>query len=367
MSARRLVIVGGGILGTMHALEGVRLGYEVVQLERDLAPRGASVRNFGLIWVSGRAPGAELELALAARERWEAIAASAPGTGFRPIGSMTAARSGEELAALQALARAPDADRRGVRLLDPDEAQALNPALRGALLGALHCERDAAVEPRLVLSALRAHIAHSGDYAFLGGTEVLGVGPHAVTDQFGVRHEGDLVVCCTGSMMSGFFGDVLAEAPLRRVRLQMLETQPIDDEVPTAVADGDSLRYYPAFAPSRATLQPQESLAATWRAQLLMVQRLTGQLTIGDTHAYDEPFPFDVDDAPSRHLLGVTEALLGRSLPPVERRWAGVYCEVTTTDMLYYRSEIEPGVFVVTGPGGRGMTMSPAIAAETFR
>jgi glycine/D-amino acid oxidase-like deaminating enzyme len=42
-----------------------------------------------------------------------------------------------------------------------------------------------------------------------------------------------------------------------------------------------------------------------------------------------------------------------------------VYSQVTD-DRLYYRSEVEPGVLLVTGPGGRGMTMSPAIAEETF-
>ena len=64
---QKLVVVGGGILGTMHAVEAARRGWEVEQLERDLAPRGASVRNFGLVWVSGRAVGRELTLALRAR------------------------------------------------------------------------------------------------------------------------------------------------------------------------------------------------------------------------------------------------------------------------------------------------------------
>jgi glycine/D-amino acid oxidase-like deaminating enzyme len=31
------------------------------------------------------------------------------------------------------------------------------------------------------------------------------------------------------------------------------------------------------------------------------------------------------------------------------------------------RSTVSPGVVLVTGPGGRGMTCSPAIAEETFR
>jgi glycine/D-amino acid oxidase-like deaminating enzyme len=175
------------------------------------------------------------------------------------------------------------------------------------------------------------------------------------------------VICCTGASSSGPFGDIFDAAPLRRVRLQMLETEPFAQTVPTAIADGDSMRYYPAFESLRAGLAPQSEIAARWRAQLLLVQRRAGHLTIGDTHAYDEPFAFDIADEPTRHLMGIAGELLGQALPPIERRWAGVYCEVTTADAIYYRAQVEAGVVVVTGPGGRGMTMSPAIAAATFR
>jgi glycine/D-amino acid oxidase-like deaminating enzyme len=54
----------------------------------------------------------------------------------------------------------------------------------------------------------------------------------------------------------------------------------------------------------------------------------------------------------------------------VRRRWAGVYSEVNPVvagHALYHRAEVEPGVILVTGAGGRGMTCSPAIAEETFR
>ena len=78
-----VVVVGGGVLGLMHALEARRRGHDVVHLERETGPRGASVRNFGLIWVSGRAGGPELDLARRSRARWEQIAAEVPGIGFR--------------------------------------------------------------------------------------------------------------------------------------------------------------------------------------------------------------------------------------------------------------------------------------------
>jgi glycine/D-amino acid oxidase-like deaminating enzyme len=85
----------------MHALEARRRGHEVVHLEREPVPRGASVRNFGLIWVSGRAPGAELDLALRARARWAQIAAQVPGTGFRAVPSLTLAADDGELGLLK--------------------------------------------------------------------------------------------------------------------------------------------------------------------------------------------------------------------------------------------------------------------------
>ena len=69
-----VVVVGGGIIGTMHALLALDQGCNVVHIERELAARGASVRNFGLVWVGGRARGAELQLAVRARELWEEIA-----------------------------------------------------------------------------------------------------------------------------------------------------------------------------------------------------------------------------------------------------------------------------------------------------
>jgi glycine/D-amino acid oxidase-like deaminating enzyme len=69
--------------------------------------------------------------------------------------------------------------------------------------------------------------------------------------------------------------------------------------------------------------------------------------------------------APSRHLHARAESTLARALPPVQRRWAGVYSQATDASVCV-RVQPAPGLVVVTGPGGRGMTLSPAIAAETF-
>jgi FAD dependent oxidoreductase TIGR03364 len=378
VAEQRVVIVGGGVLGTMHAVMARRRGFSVVHLEREPEARGASVRNFGLVWVSGRRAGPELALALRARELWEEIAASAPGTGFRPAGSLTLATREAELRVLGEAAELPDAKQRDFELLDPDGVRAVNPALRGEFLGGLYCRADAIVEPRVALPALRSMLASTGlantalagpGYEWLPGREAVEVVAHGVRDQRGRWYRGDLVVLCTGANFTGVAGPHLAATAhhLRRVRLQMMQTAPFPESLTTSVADGDSLRYYPAYdVPSLALLGPQTPVAAASRAQLLLVQRADGGLTIGDTHSYDEPFAFDVDEEPYDHLRARAEALLGRPLPRVLRRWAGVYSEVTGTSDLYHRSVVAPGVVLVTGPGGRGMTCSPAIAEETF-
>jgi FAD dependent oxidoreductase TIGR03364 len=370
---QRVVVVGGGVLGTMHAVMARRRGYEVVHLEREAEARGASVRNFGLVWVSGRRADAELALALRARELWAELGDAVPGLRFRPAGSLTLAADDAELRVLKEAAALPDADRRGFELLDPQAVREVNPALRGELAGGLLCRADAIVEPRQALPALRGHIAGNG-YQWLPGREVTEIAPNAVRDHTGAWHQCDLVVLCPGAVFTGVVGRYrafLARDGVRRVRLQMMQTAPLAERFTTAVADGDSLRYYPAYdLPGRGQLPPQPPVAEHTRAQLLLVQRADGALTIGDTHEYAEPFAFDVDEDAYDHLRARAEALLGAPVPRIQRRWAGVYSEVAPEvagHALYHRSEVEPGVVLVTGPGGRGMTCAPAIAEETFR
>jgi FAD dependent oxidoreductase TIGR03364 len=366
----RVLVVGGGVLGTMHAWHAIENGHDVVHLEREPAARGASVRNFGLVWVGGRADGAELDTALRARELWARIAADVPGIGFRANGSLTVLRTDAELAVAKEVAARPDADRRGYTLLTETEVRQHNPALRGDLLGGLHCARDAAVEPRLALPALREKLTATGRYTWLPGRDVRDVGTGFARDDTGQRHTGEAVILCPGATLSGLAKDIAGELAIRRVRIQMMQTEPLDEPLTTSVADGDSLRYYPAYRGDALDAlnagQPQSPVATEHAMQLLMVQRLDGSLTIGDTHGYVEPFPFDVDEAPYEHLVDVARSILGRPLPRVRLRWAGVYAQCVDTGSIVARLRPADGVWLVTGPGGRGMTCAPAIAEQTL-
>jgi FAD dependent oxidoreductase TIGR03364 len=377
MGSKRVVIVGGGVIGTMHALEAHRRGWDVVHLEADAGPRRASVRNFGLVWVSGRAGGAELELALRARILWEQLAERAPGIGFRADGSLTVATDPGELALMAEAAERSDAVARGFELVDAGGVRTLNPVIKGHQLGGLWCRRDAVVEPGSVLAAVRAILEPSNRYRWAAGRQAVDVidgsgGDHlgaTVVDHLGEHHRGDLALLCIGDRLSGLGGRVgsaLAAAPIHRCRLQMMQTATTTEHVATAIADGDSMRYYPAFdLPGRGHLPPARPETTRFGMQLLLVQRANGALTVGDTHVYDEPFDFAVEESLYDQLRLRAESILGWDLPPVIRRWAGVYT-ATTDGGSCWSQPITPTVRVVTAPAGRGMTLSPAIAEQTW-
>jgi FAD dependent oxidoreductase TIGR03364 len=368
LEGQRTVVVGAGILGTVHALFALMRGAEVVHLERDLIPRGATVRNFGLIWVSGRAAGDELSLALRSRELWQEIGEKVPGVGFRANGSLSLINTDAEMQVATRAAGRGDADQRGFELVSHDEVIQRNPALHGRFEAGLLCARDAAVESRTALGALREAMVATGRYEYLAGRELVGMSDHEVVDHRGVRHRGDQVWLCLGATLTGFAAELFEGEPLRRVRLNMAETEPLTRSLTTSVANGDSFRYYPGFrADASELLDPQEPLASRYAIQLLCQQRLHGGLTLGDTHEADEPGLFETHDAPMDLVVQAARELIGDDLPAIERRWSGVYHQVEpVADELYYRRDLARGVTAITGAGGRGMTLAPAIAEESF-
>jgi FAD dependent oxidoreductase TIGR03364 len=369
LSGQRVVVVGGGVFGTMHAYLALEHGAEVVHLERDLVPMGASVRNFGLVWVSGRAEGRETELALRARELWEAVALDVPDIKFRANGSFTLLANDEELEVARRALKRPNAALRGFDLMNRDEVLMRNPVIRGQFIAGLYCERDAAVESRVALSALRHAMISSGRYTYLAGRELVGLRDGAVIDHRGEVHAGDRVFLCLGAYLSGFARELFESEPVRSVRLQMAETEPLADTLTTSIASGDSFRYYPQFrADALEVLAQQEKTAAHYAIQLLVQQRCHGGLTIGDTHEGDRPGVFDAPDRPMDIIVAAARQLIGPAMPRIERRWTGVYHQMdpARSDEVYLRRDVASGVTIVTGAGGRGMTLAPAIAEESF-
>ncbi len=365
---KRVVVVGGGILGTMHALFALKDGFEVIHLERDREARSASVRNFGLIWVSGRRSGAELKLALRARALWQGIG-EASKIGFRPNGSLTIAKNELELEVMEQAVSMNDARERGFTILSRSEIQDYEPSLQGKFAGGLRCSNDAIVEPNLLFPGLRNYMQSFDNYQFVTEEEIIdfdyGSSSVHVYAANGAEYSADYAIFCPGASISGFLLDFIEDEPIRNVRLQMAATSPMSIDLRHSIADADSLRYYPAFSElDLAGLGEQSEIAAAYRMQLLLAPRLDGSMTIGDTHEYVEPFSHELIETPYKHLTSVIESFLGSTIH-IDRRWEGIYTEMTNGGICF-RKEFAPNCYLVTGGGGRGNTLAPAIAEESI-
>lgn len=367
----KILIVGGGVLGTTHARHAIRAGHEVLHLERDLAPYSASVRNFGLIWVSGRKSGEELDVAIRARELWEEIHSENPELTFRGNGSLTLAKNEAELRVMEDSLSKEDSHLRKWEILGKKETQKINPALKGNFLASLWCPLDATVEPSSVLSSLRAELHKKSTYIWRNTVEIVDIATseNRVTaiSKNGELFEGDFLILCPGADHESLFKEQFDSAPIRKVYLQMMSTAPFDEEITTSLADGDSMRYYPGYdVPSLNHLPPQHPIASENHMQLLLVQRVDGTITIGDTHVYEEPFPFKLEEGPYQYLHDVASEFFGRKLPPISHRWSGIYSQ-RIDGAVCDRRRIAPNIISVTGPGGRGNSLAPAIAEATFK
>jgi hypothetical protein len=118
----------------------------------------------------------------------------------------------------------------------------------------------------------------------------------------------------------------------------MFETAPYHRALATSLADADSLRYYPAYeATSLGALGDQSALAAEHHLQLLLVQRPDGSLTVGDTHAYDEPFDFALREEATEELLERARRILGTGLPPIGGAGLGSTPNVATAGFVSAR------------------------------
>jgi glycine/D-amino acid oxidase-like deaminating enzyme len=113
-------------------------------------------------------------------------------------------------------------------------------------------------------------------------------------------------------------------------------------------------------------MPPVNPIVTEMTMQLLLQQRIDGTLTIGDTHLYEEPFPHEMREDAYQYLFDEASAIIGRPAPKVLTRWSGIYSQ-NTVGAVCVRERISKRVMLVTGPGGRGNTLSPAIAETSLK
>jgi glycine oxidase len=167
-----LAVIGAGIIGLSVAWLARRHGMEVVVLERGEVGNGASHVAAGMLAPASEAefgPQAErwLELGLRSAALWPDYAArleheSALPTGFTRTGTLLLARDDDEARELERQLALRLRLGLAVERLRGSQAREREPALAPAVRSALEIAGDHAVDPRLVLRALRAACEGAG-------------------------------------------------------------------------------------------------------------------------------------------------------------------------------------------------------------
>jgi len=370
-------VVGAGMVGLAHALEARRRGMSVVLLERDSHAVGASVRNFGHLFVGSQPDGPAFDLALRSRRRWLELAVEA-GLPLVQQGTLLLARAEDELAVLEtATANAA----RESRMLTTDQALVLAPLPGGEIVGALHSQLDLRVNPRVAVARLAALLESDRGASLLWRSRVHAVEP-------GVVHAGrageltvraPAIVVCPGPD----YADLAPELrpgleDLTRCRLQMLRTvAPAARRYEPALATGLSLIRYPAFAQQepavalRRRLERDRPELLEAGIHLLVTQLPDGDLIIGDSHAYGDTLEHFADERIYELLLAEAGRLLGADHLAVRERWLGFYPTRGTSAQAreyepFHVSSPMPGVRVVQNVAGTGMTLSLGYAPNVL-
>lgn len=367
-----VIVVGGGIMGLAYAWEAARRGRRVTLLERSDAARGASIRNFGMVWPVGQPAGERHALAMRSRSRWLELR-DAGAVWAAECGSVHVVFEEDEARVLAEFAdRAPGL---GVpcELLAGHEAARRFPAIPADARAVLWSPTELAVNPPRAIAAVAAHLvaAHGVDIRF--STTVVGIDMPAVTTSCGQRFEAPQVVVCGGADFETLFPDLWAASGTRRCKLQMLRTRPQPGgwRLGPHAAGGLTLAHYAGFeiCPSLAALK--QRLAASMPSHtaagihVMASQNEAGEVILGDSHDYDAPLdPFEseaIDDL----ILAYARRMLRLPDWSIAARWHGVYAK--GPDPIHFAAEPQPGCFVMGSPGGAGMTLAFGLAERWWQ
>lgn len=194
-NAPTVAVIGAGVVGCCVARELCRFAVRVVVLEAgdDLAC-GATRANSGIVHAGfdpqpGTLKARYNALGSAVYPRW----ASELGFGYYRNGSMVAAFSDEELAGLdELLARGHANGIEGLRIVDADEARAMEPALSSEVRGALIAETGAICDPYGITYGAAENAAANGA-EFLFDERVVAI-DRATAPRWRIRTTSGLVV-----------------------------------------------------------------------------------------------------------------------------------------------------------------------------
>ena len=360
------------MIGLAHARAAAASGKSVVVFERHPFAQGASIRNFGMIWPIGQPAGRPLELARLSRARWIEAAQTA-GFWLNSCGSIHLAHREDEFQVLEEFAESAPNRGYNCRLQTAAEVLAKTPAANPAgLIGGLWSETELAVDPREVIRTVPRWLKSEFGVRFEFARPVSHVESGELVTADGRVWRADRILIASGSDLKTLFPEVLASAGLVTSKLQMLRTvpQPAGFKLGPHLAGGLTLRHYQTFADCPALKSLKDRIARETPAldrygiHVMAAQNQRGEITLGDSHEYGEDLdPFYRQEI-EELILEELRKMIRLEDWTIRERWYGIYAK--SPEGLYFEHDPLPGVKIVTGLGGAGMTLSWGVADDVW-
>jgi FAD dependent oxidoreductase TIGR03364 len=362
-----LAVVGAGIIGLSCARAAALKGLRVIVVDRDAQANGASVRNFGLVVVSGQERGTAWNRARRSCAIWRQVAELAD-IPILQQGLWLTARRPEALAILEAFLKTEMGE--GCEILSPAAARARCSEIVAQDVQAVLVSADSVrVESREAIPRIAAWLERRFGVQFLRQTTALCAAPPRLETSRGVVQAGAVVVC-PGDDLAGLFAARIASYSVTRCKLQMLRLASPGFRLPGALmSDLGLLRYagyaaLPEAAPLRARLEAEQHEQLKHGVHLIVAQSADGSLVVGDSHHYAAtPDPF-ADARVDQLILEEFAAATGRLAPAVLERWTGTYA--STADRAMFIDAPAPDVRLVMVTSGSGASTGFALGEEVI-
>jgi FAD dependent oxidoreductase TIGR03364 len=364
------IVVGAGIVGLATARALAEKGYAVKVIEKSQFALGASVRNFGMLWPVGQPDGILYDRSVRTKEIWTEYldAANIP---YNACGSLHLAYSTEEMNVVEDIAQFFQSKNRPVSVIDKETVLAnYNGINENGLLGALRSEDEIIIDPREGIKHLPAYLTQKYGVSFIWGTAITSVTSHAAFAGK-TKYAADIVCVCSGQDFETLYPDEFKAQPIIKTKLQMMRFKHKDPnyKIGASVCGGLSLLHYKSFTASSALtklrLKIEEEIPEylKYGIHVMVSQNNQGELTVGDSHEYALDFePFDKTEI-NEMILAYLKKLMHIDQWKMIQSWNGIYPIMTNGAAELFLNP-EPGVYILNGIGGHGMTMSFGFAEE---
>ncbi|MDF9798438.1 FAD dependent oxidoreductase TIGR03364 [Catalinimonas alkaloidigena] len=338
-------------------------------MKRNPRAIGASIRNFGLIWPIGQAPGPALERALRSRAIWLEVAEKA-NIWLTQNGSLHLAHQADEMAVLEEFMAQNQNNGYECQLLTSAQASQKSKGVKHeGLLGGLWSASELTVDPREAISKLPAMLEEQYGVAFYFDTAINAIEKNKLQANQ-QSYQAEKIFVCSGSDFETLYPEVFAETEITKCKLQMMRTavQPNDWKLGPTLCGGLTLRHYAAFqdCPSLHAMSDrfdaENPAFALWHIHVMMAQNGLGELVIGDSHEYGKALgPFDKEEI-NGHIMDYLHTFAQAPDMQIAERWHGIYAKLPgKTEFIAHPSE---EVTIVNALSGAGMTLSFGLAEE---